>query len=363
MIDRRLFTHFDWLTLSVIASLILIGFASVFSATHLHQAAIYQKDVWWVAIGTVMMILAVVINYSFIERAAYFIYGATIILLISVYFIGSSFSGAQRWISFGFFTLQPSEPAKLGLIIILAKFFSEKNVPQRGMGLKDLILPGILMLVPFLLIAKQPDLGTGIIVWMIFWSVVLVVKIRTRVILGIFASFMAVAPLGWTMLKAYQKSRLTSFLNPDADPLGSGYHVMQSKIAIGSGGILGKGFTEGTQGKLMFLPEHHTDFIFSVLSEEWGLLGSLVVISLFLTLVICGLNTASGSKDRFGFLLAFGITSMFFWQIIINLGMVSGILPVVGVPLPFISYGGSFLITSMISAGLLLNIKMRKFIF
>ncbi len=363
MIDRRLFTHFDWLTLSVIASLILIGFASVFSATHLHQPAIYQKDAWWVAIGTVMMIIAVVINYSFIERAAYFIYGATIILLISVYFIGSSFSGAQRWISFGFFTLQPSEPAKLGLIIILAKFFSEKNVPQRGMGLKDLILPGILMLVPFLLIAKQPDLGTGIIVWMIFWSVVLVVKIRARVILGIFASFMAVAPRGWTMLKAYQKARLTSFLNPDADPLGSGYHVMQSKIAIGSGGILGKGFTEGTQGKLMFLPEHHTDFIFSVLSEEWGLLGSLVVISLFLTLVICGLNTASGSKDRFGFLLAFGITSMFFWQIIINLGMVSGILPVVGVPLPFISYGGSFLITSMISAGLLLNIKMRKFIF
>ncbi|MBI5642468.1 MAG: rod shape-determining protein RodA [Deltaproteobacteria bacterium] len=363
MIDRRLFTHFDWLSLSVIAALALIGFGSVFSATHSHQPGIYQKDVYWVIIGAALMLVAIIVNYQLLERLAYFVYGSTIILLISVFFIGSSFSGAKRWISFGFFTLQPSELAKLGLIIMLAKFFSEKNMPNRGMGLKDLVLPGILMIVPFLLIAKQPDLGTAIILWMIFWSVVLMVKVRTKILAGIFLAFGAVAPFGWMMLKGYQKARLTSFLNPDADPLGSGYHVMQSKIAIGSGGFFGKGFTEGTQGKLMFLPEHHTDFIFSVLAEEWGLAGSFIVISLFLILIICGLNTANGSKDRFGFLLAFGITSMFFWQIIINLGMVSGILPVVGVPLPFISYGGSFLITSMISAGILLNIKMRRFIF
>ncbi len=363
MIDRRLFTHFDWLILSVILILAFVGLASVYSATHTHQPGIYRREFYWVLIGSLFMLIAVIINYSLLERFAYFIYGSAIFLLISVFIIGSSFSGAKRWISFGFFTLQPSELAKLGLIIILAKYFSEKPVPRKGLGVKDLAVPGILLMVPFLLIAKQPDLGTAIILWMIFWSIVLLVKVRTRVLVSLTAIFAATAPLGWMMLKGYQKARLTSFVNPDADPLGSGYHVMQSKIAIGSGGFLGKGFLQGTQGKLMFLPEHHTDFIFSVLAEEWGLWGSLFVIGLFFALIASGLNTANSAKDRFGFLMAFGITAMFFWQIIINLGMVSGILPVVGVPLPFISYGGSFLITSLISAGILLNINMRRFIF
>lgn len=363
MIDRRLFTHFDWAIFSVILGLICVGFASIYSATHVHMASIYTKDIYWIAIGSVMMLLAIVFNYSYLERFSYVIYALSILLLISVFFIGSSFSGAKRWISLGFFTLQPSEFAKIALIIVLAKYFNEKLISDKGLGLKDLLVPAILMIVPFLLIAKQPDLGTGIILWMIFWSMAFIVKIRTRVIAGLGALFMAAAPFGWMFLKDYQKARLTSFMNPEGDPLGSGYHVMQSKIAIGSGGFLGKGFMEGTQGKLMFLPEHHTDFIFAALAEEWGLLGVMVVLGLFLALVISGINTAGSSKDRFGFLLAFGITSMFFWQIFINLGMVAGILPVVGVPLPFISYGGSFLITSMIAAGILLNINMRRFIF
>ncbi|MDP2688873.1 MAG: FtsW/RodA/SpoVE family cell cycle protein, partial [Deltaproteobacteria bacterium] len=233
----------------------------------------------------------------------------------------------------------------------------------KGMGVKELIVPGLLMAAPFLLIAKQPDLGTAIIIWMIFWSMVLIVKVKLRTVIAFVVSFALAAPFLWMALKDYQKARLSSFLNPGADPLGSGYHVLQSKIAIGSGGLIGKGFMEGTQGNLMFLPEHHTDFIFAALAEEWGLLGSVILLALFMTLVLSGINTANNSKDRFGFLLAFGVTAMFFWQIVINLGMVSGMLPVVGVPLPFISYGGSFLITSMISAGLLLNVHMRRFIF
>lgn len=363
MIDRRLFTHFDWAILSVIIALASIGFASIYSATHAQMPSIYVKDIYWIVIGSALMLVAIVLNYSYLERFSYVFYGLSLLLLISVFFIGSSFSGAKRWISLGFFTLQPSEFAKLALIIMLARHFNEKLIHDRGMGLKDLAVPAVIMIVPFLLIAKQPDLGTGIILWMIFWSMAFIVKIRTKVIAGLGALFAATTPFGWVLLKDYQKARITSFMSPESDPLGSGYHVMQSKIAIGSGGFFGKGFMEGTQGKLMFLPEHHTDFIFASLAEEWGFIGAAVVIGLFLALIISGVNTANSSKDRFGFLVAFGITAMFFWQIIINLGMVAGILPVVGVPLPFISYGGSFLITSMIAAGLLLNINMRRFIF
>lgn len=363
MIDRRLLTHFDWLTFLIAVSLALVGLLSVYSATHAQSHAIYRKEVYWVAIGISAMSLTVTINYSLLERYAYAVYASTITLLIAVFVVGSSFSGARRWISLGFFTLQPSELAKLGLIVILAKYFSEKKTDAKGLALKDLLTPGAFLAVPFLLIAKQPDLGTAIILFMIFCSMVLLVRVRTKTLLGFILTAVAMAPFAWKALKGYQKARLTSFLDPDSDPLGSGYHLMQSKIAIGSGGFTGKGFLQGTQGKLMFLPEHHTDFIFSVLAEEWGIIGSVTVLLLFTGLILSGLNAANGSKDRFGLLMAFGITSMFFWHAVINLGMVSGVLPVVGVPLPFLSYGGSFMLTSMIAAGLLINIRMRRFIF
>jgi rod shape determining protein RodA len=309
------------------------------------------------------MLVSVLLSYSLLETFGYIFYALANLSLLLVYIVGSSFGGARRWIDLGFFSLQPSEIAKLALIVVLAKYFSSKPMPHWGMGIRELIVPGLLMLLPFLLIAKQPDLGTAIVLWMIFWSMVLMVKLRLSTIIGLVVSGAVAAPLMWGMLKDYQKARLSSFLNPGADPLGTGYHVLQSKIAIGSGGFFGKGFTAGTQGNLMFLPEHHTDFIFAALAEEWGLLGSLLVLGLFMVLIVNGLNTANTAKDRFGYLLAFGITAMFFWQVVINLGMVSGMLPVVGVPLPFISYGGSFLITSLISAGLLLNVYMRRFIF
>ena len=363
MIDRRLLTHFDWLTFFIAVSLALVGLLSVYSATHAQSHAIYRKEIYWIATGIAAMSLTVIINYSLLEKYAYAIYASTIALLIAVFVIGRTFSGARRWISMGFFTVQPSELAKLGLIVILARYFSEKETPAKGLALKDLVTPGAFLIIPFLLIAKQPDLGTAIILFMIFCSMVLLVRVRTRTLMGFAIAAAAMAPFAWKALKGYQKARLTSFLDPDSDPLGSGYHLVQSKIAIGSGGVIGKGFLKGTQGKLMFLPEHHTDFIFSVLAEEWGLIGSLTVILLFMGLVLNGLNAANGSKDRFGLLLAFGITSMFFWHAVINLGMVSGMLPVVGVPLPFLSYGGSFMLTSMIAAGLLINIKMRGFIF
>ncbi len=346
--------------MAVALCLALIGLASIYSATNLGHPEIYTKGTYWIIIGVCVMLIASVFDYTLLSHFAYFIYGASILLLIAVLFLGHG--DTNRWLDLGVFNVQPSEIAKLALVIILAKHFSDTPSHKEGLGFRDLLIPGIILVVPFLLVAKEPDLGTAMVLGLIFCSMILVVKVRPRVIIGLTLMAAAVFPFAWKGLKAYQKARLLSFLTPGADPHGSGYHVMQSKIAIGSGGFFGKGFLKGTQGKLLFLPEHYTDFIFSVFAEEWGLVGSLVIVALFFVLILRGLNTAENSKDRFGFLLSLGISAIFFWHIIINLGMVSGLLPVVGVPLPFISYGGSFMLTSMAAVGILLSIRMRRFI-
>lgn len=364
MFDRRVLTHFDWVTFLVVLLLAAVGYASVYSATYTHMQSIYSKDLYWILIGLGCLFAAVIINYSLLERVGYALWGSSIVLLIMVALVGRSTAGAKRWLSLGFFSLQPSELAKLALVVALAKYYSDRPLPAKGLTLRDLVMPGVLLLIPFLFVVKQPDLGTAIILWLIFWTMTIVVRINTRTLIGLSLFFIGMMPIGWRFfLKGYQKARLLSFLYPGKDTLGTGYHVMQSKIAIGSGGLTGKGFMQGTQGKLMFLPEHHTDFIFAVLAEEWGLAGSFVVLGLFLALILSGLNTANNAKDRFGFLVALGISAMLFWHVSINLGMVCGVLPVVGVPLPFISYGGSFLITCMIGAGLLINVMMRRFMF
>ncbi len=360
LLDRRLLAHFDWITMTVALALALIGLASIYSATNINHPEIYTKGTYWIILGVCAMLIAAVFDYELLADFAYLIYGASILLLIAVLFLGHG--DTNRWLDLGVFNVQPSEVAKLALVIILAKHFSSTPSHKAGLGFRDLVIPGVMMIVPFLLVAKEPDLGTAMVMGLIFGSMVLVVKVRPRVIIGLTLMAAAVFPFAWKGLKAYQKARLLSFLTPGADPHGSGYHVMQSKIAIGSGGFFGKGFLKGTQGKLLFLPEHYTDFIFSVFAEEWGLIGSLVIVALFFILILRGLNTAEESKDRFGFLLALGISSIFFWHIIINLGMVSGLMPVVGVPLPFMSYGGSFMLTSMTAIGILLSIRMRRFI-
>ncbi len=362
-IDKHLFTHLDFAALGLTVALAVIGLASIYSSTFRNSPEIYTRALYWFIIGLAFMAVAIVLNYHLLERFAYVIYGSSLLMLILVFIIGRSSGGARRWLYLGGISLQPSEIAKIALIIMLARHFSMKNLSGKKLDMKDLVVPGLILFVPFALIMKQPDLGTAIILFSIFCSMTLVVGVQKRTIAAILALASAIAPFAWMSLKDYQKARLTSFLNPGRDPFGSGYHLLQSKIAIGSGGFLGKGFTKGTQGKLMFLPEHHTDFIFSILAEEWGFIGSFIVISIFFILILKGLGAANSSKDRFGFLLAFGISSMFFWHVVINLGMVTGLLPVVGVPLPFISYGGSFLVVSMTAMGLIINIRMRRFIF
>jgi rod shape determining protein RodA len=224
-------------------------------------------------------------------------------------------------------------------------------------------LPFLLLLLPTLLILKQPDLGTAIILFMIFLSVLFFVRVRWSSWFIMVAAGGLILPLLWSLLKEYQKRRILTFLNPDLDPLGAGYHVIQSKIAVGSGGILGKGFMQGTQCRLGFLPELHTDFIFPAFAEEWGLIGGLALLALYGLLIWWGLRIAVQAKDRFGAILSFGVSAMLFWHVFINIGMVLGIMPVAGIPLPLLSYGGSFLVSTLTGVGILLNVSMRRYLF
>jgi rod shape determining protein RodA len=258
-------------------------------------------------------------------------------------------------------SIQPSELAKIAVIIILARYYS-KHANIGGLNLRELFIPFVLAIIPFILIVKQPDLGTGMIVLLIAGSMTIFVKIERRSLLCIITSCTIVVPLVWFFLKGYQKQRILTFLDPERDPLGAGYHVIQSKIAIGSGMISGKGFLKGTQNALAFLPEQHTDFIFSVLAEEWGFVGAFLLLCLFLIFIIWGLNIAYRCREPFGTIIAVGVTAMIFWQVFINIAMTMGLMPIVGVTLPFISYGGSSVITTMICVGLLLNISMRRFL-
>ncbi|MCK4738624.1 MAG: rod shape-determining protein RodA [Deltaproteobacteria bacterium] len=362
MIDKKIISQIDWPLLAVTILLSLVGIMAIYSSTLSEGTYFFHRQCYWLLIGTFLLLPLLFIDYSTIERFAYPIFFISLLSLLAVLIFGQKFGGAQRWLSLGIVSVQPSEFAKLAFIIALAKYFSSIRIPHRGLGIKELIIPALILLAPFLLIAKQPDLGTALIFVFIFTSVLMVVKIRTKTVIGIFIALASLMPFAWLYLKDYQKARLLSFIKPGSDPLGSGYHLLQSKIAIGSGGLFGSGFTKGTQGSLKFLPEHHTDFIFPILAEEWGFIGSLIVLGLFFALVTRGLDIAGGAKDKFGFLLTFGITAMIFWHLIINLAMVTGLLPVVGVPLPFLSYGGSFLTTMLIGVGLILNIGMRRFL-
>lgn len=365
MFDRRLVYYFDWVLLGITLMFGFVGILILYSAVTAGdsgpQNILYIKQLVWYSFGLIAMVISFLFNYKLLEKWAYAIYLICIILLIAVMFFGTYAGGARRWLVLGPVSVQPSEIVKIAVIIILARYYS-KHANTSGLTLRELIKPLILTLIPFLLIVKQPDLGTAIIIILIVSSMTVFVKIERRsyIYLTLFCSILI--PAIWFLLKEYQKQRILTFLNPDRDPLGAGYHIIQSKIAVGSGMVFGKGFLQGTQNILAFLPEQHTDFIFSVLAEEWGFVGSLVVILFFLMLVIKGLTIAFRCRDTFGTVLAGGITILIFWQIIINIGMVIGLMPVVGVPLPFISYGGSSIITVMICMGILMNISMRRFL-
>jgi rod shape determining protein RodA len=279
-----------------------------------------------------------------------------------VLLFGKTAMGATRWIDLGFFHLQPSEIMKIVIIIALARYFS-KSRHFRGYSLRELMIPFVLLGIPALLIMKQPDLGTAMLIIFIGATITLFAGIGRWTLLILSVMGAGAAWGGWFLLRDYQRERIHTFLNPERDPLGSGYHIIQSKIAVGSGGLFGKGYMDGTQSQLSFLPERHTDFVFSVLAEEWGFVGSSILLLLYLFLIIWGIYIARRASDRFGMFLAVGVVAMIFWHIVVNLGMVIGLSPVVGGPLPLFSYGGTNMVTTMIGVGLLLNVSMRRFMF
>jgi rod shape determining protein RodA len=286
-----------------------------------------------------------------------------VLLLILVVVVGKEVNGSKRWLSFLGLQFQPSELMKVALVIKLSSYFSSQDVPFYP-SLKHLILPILMTGLAVILILAEPDLGTALCILATSASMIFFMGIRWRYILAlIIIGFAMIQPVWEHVLKPYQKKRILILLAPDLDPLGAGYHIRQSKIAIGSGMFWGKGFLNGTQNKLQFLPEKHTDFIFSVWAEEWGFIGSSLLIVLFALLITLSLRVALRSKDRFGSLLTIGMSGLILWQVVINIGMVIGLLPVVGITLPFVSYGGSSLVVLCFAMGIIQNVSMRRYVF
>jgi rod shape determining protein RodA len=366
IIDRRLFKNIHWLLILQVLAIVSVGIVNLYSAglnqTVDRATPLYIKQIYWLIIGLGLMTAMVTFDYRRLEQMAYTFYWASIFLLVAVLLVGKVVAGSKRWLVLGPVTFQPAELAKVGVILALATHFyrRERFAPLTW---RQLAVPSLLLLLPFGLIVKQPDLGSALLIAAMGSTLILFVGVRWHILATLAVSFVAASPVLWHFLKDYQKQRIFTFLNPEQDPLGSGYHIIQSKIAVGSGLLWGKGFLKGTQSQLNFLPEQHTDFVFSVFAEEWGFVGSAALIILYFGLVLFGLQIARSCRERFGNLLAVGVTGMIFWQIFINISMVTGVLPVVGIPLPFFSYGGSSLVANFLGIGLLLNIRMRQFLF
>ena len=359
----RAVSQTDWLLVLTTLLLSLTGIFMIYSAIHSNPVflknSLHVKQALWTSIGLFVLLCILFFDYHIFTRWAYFFYALVIVLLIAVLFSGQVVYGAKRWLVFGPLRLQPSELARLAVILVLARYFGSRG-EEDPIGFKELIPAFVLAIAPVLLIVRQPDLGTGLTVFLVAGAMTLVVGIRRRVLITIAGLAVVCAPLGWFFLKPYQRLRILTLFNPDADPLGAGYQSMQSIIAVGSGEIWGKGLLQGTQSRLHFLPEKHTDFIFSVLSEELGFIGSIAVLALFFIFILRCLSAALNAADKEGALLAVGITSAFFLYIIFNIGMTLGMMPIVGIPLPLVSYGGSASISSFIAIALVLNVGMRR---
>ena len=368
MIDRltetRGFDNFDLRYVGLILAILGLGVLSIHSVTHDQQGGVapyYLKQLIWIGLGAAAFLVMWVWDYHSIARLAYPAYALVLLMLLFVLFEGRASKGAQRWIALGPLSVQPSEFAKLVLILVLAHYYSK--APRVG-WLQRVIMPGLLMLPGLLLILKQPDLGSGLSFVAVYAAMLLMVGVRSQALGVMLLASVMLFPFAWEgvwgSLHDYQRQRIMAFVNPDYDPGGKGYHALQSKIAIGSGELTGKGMFGGTQSQLKFLPEGHTDFVFAVYAEEWGFLGVLLLLALFIALIWLSLEIASKAKDQLGALLAVGIVSMLCFCVVVNIGMTAGMFPIVGIPLPLVSYGGSATIMTMASLGLLLNVKRRR---
>ena len=365
LIDRRLAAHFDWRLAGLVLALAAFGILTIYAgnapSTSAFRRGLQLRQAMWLLVGVAALAAACFIHYRTISRFAYPLFGLCLVGLAIVLVAGRTGMGAQRWLRLGPFSVQPSEVVKLGLILFMARYFDDRREELDRPGV--FLLPALLTLLIAGLVLKQPDLGTAILVSLTGGFLMVMVGLPLRYLAPVGIAAAAAAPVLWAFLKEYQRRRIIIFLNPDLDLLGAGYHVAQSKIAVGSGGLLGKGWLGASQSQLNFLPLNYTDFIFAVQAEQWGFLGSLALVGAYAYLIAKALAIAREAKDLFATLVATGVGGMFLFQVTINVGMVTGLLPVVGVPLPLMSYGGSSLVTTLVAMGLLLNIHMRRFVY
>ena len=362
-VNKRFLRRIDFTLITAAALIVIMSLVIIGSATHVNTPG--DERYWFVERQGVFAIINVAVavffmnfDYKMLQSYGKKLYIFNLIMLLAVMLVGHSALGAQRWISIGPINLQPSEFSKIIMIICLASVL-EDRIGQLN-NLRDLLPVALYVGVPFLLVLKQPDLGTSLVFMAIFISMVFVAGINLKMLFGLFAAGIASFPILWHFMKDYQKTRIMVFIDPNVDPLGAGYHIIQSKIAIGSGMLFGKGLFEGTQSQLNFLPENHTDFIFAVVGEELGFIGATALLILYFIVLWRGIEIAKGANDMFGRLLAVGITGMLAFHVLVNVGMTMGIMPVTGIPLPLMSYGVSSLTTNIMAVALLLNINLRR---
>ncbi|MGJ3258391.1 MAG: rod shape-determining protein RodA [Rhodospirillales bacterium] len=349
----------NWLLVLLIGLVAAVGFAMLYSAAGGNMQPWAERQMLRFAFAVGVMIVVATVNIRIWLRYAYVLYFLALGLLVAVEAAGFVGMGAQRWLSLGFVNIQPSELMKIFLVLALARYFNASAMEDIG-SIPRLIVPIALIVAPTILILRQPDLGTAIMVAMTGGAVLFLAGVRLWKFAVIGIGALAAAPIAWQFLHGYQKKRVLTFLNPETDPLGAGYHIIQSKIALGSGGLMGKGFMLGPQSHLHFLPEMQTDFIFTMLAEEFGLVGGLGLILLYALIVTYGIVIAVKSRNQFGRLVAGGITTTFFLYVFINIAMVTGLIPVVGVPLPLVSYGGTVMLTLMIGFGLIIGVGVHR---
>jgi rod shape determining protein RodA len=359
----RLRERFDWPLFISAALVAVIGIVNLYSATSVYSGARaeqYVNQVYWLVAGGILAVFAASVDYRHFERLGYVVYIVGVLCLVLVFILGRDIRGSARWIVLGSFQFQPSEFMKLALAIALAKFLHD-DPRGEGRTLKDLVVPVLLTVIPVVLILRQPDLGTAVVLMLIFLSIALLIRLRWGSIAALAGIAAVIVSLAWNYgLKDYQRQRVTSFLNPEADLRGAGWQAHHARVAIGNGGLFGQGYMRGTQNQFKFLPDQYSDFPFPVFAEDWGFVGGVLLLGLYGFLSIWAIRVASQSKDRFGAALSVGIGAMIFWQAFINLGMVLGLLPVVGVTLPLFSSGGSSVLTVLIGVGLLMNVSMRR---
>ncbi|MCX6112862.1 MAG: rod shape-determining protein RodA [Proteobacteria bacterium] len=360
-------TKYDFNVMFISIIITIIGLFNIYSATNTASitgtAGLFAHQLIFIGIGLVLMTFFIIVDYRRFEKTIYIAYAINLILLIAVLLVGRSASGAKRWLSLGPISLQPSEFMKITVVLTLARYFSN-DINFEGYTLRDLLVPTMIVGIPAGLIIIEPDLGSGLLLLLVAFSIFLFVKVNWRSLLIVAMVGSISLPIVYNfVLKDYQRKRVMTFLDPTLDPKGAGYNSLQSRIAVGSGQLIGKGHMKGTQTQLNFLPEHHTDFIYSVLAEEHGFLGSVFLVILYVLLFMAGIRVGSQAGDRLGVLIVMGCTAVIFWHAFVNIGMVIGIMPVVGVTLPFMSYGGTSIIVNFILIGLIQGIAVRRFMF